>query len=126
MKDMDIQKIKKIYKDYEFSILDNDNLAQKVFCMFFGVEINATSNQQSNKQILKAFLPTEELLPQVFEVVRYRKINASGGFGEYKPMSLFFDNEKINDKNTEYMIYEVVYSMVMFDLYNFFHPTSNE
>jgi len=120
-----IDKIKRLFQDYEFSVLENDQLASKAFCIFFGAEITAAIDADAKKQKIASILPTKELLADLLEITVYRKANDKGDYGKYIPMAEFFDKENPNLK-LEYQVYQILYSMVMFDLKGFFQNTSNE
>ena len=120
-----MDKIKRVYKGFEFSIVESEKLASRAFCIFFGAKISAVLTANAKKQELAPLLPTTDLLAEILEITAYRKAGANGAFGNKMPMTTFFDNENPSTK-LEYNVYQNIYSMVMFDLKSFFQDTSTE
>lgn len=120
--------IKKMYKGYEFAIRDDDHLATNAFCLIFGVQVEESINSQKDQkkqQVSSFFKPTPEKIEQMKGMVRYRKKDKSGSFGEWNDMKDFFSKEEVSVQD-EFHIIRTIYQMVNNDLLLVFFPSTSK
>lgn len=126
------EEIRRMYKDYEFGIRDDDNLATNAFCLIFGVQIEedlkrSMSNAKKKKaeELSSFFKPTPDRIEQMKEMVQYRKKTENGTFAKWKDMRDFFDNEDISIQD-EFHIISTIYQMINNDLLLVFFPSTSK